>query len=218
MKIGILTMALSTLTLMGCSPQPQQNSLASHEDASSQPEYQSSPTIDYKKQKLDLLKSKIDFKQSQISIKSENTSISMKSLSETQLSIQAKRGEIAEYKSQVEAYLMNHKLAVAAITGGVGGTTIALDPNNEFSEEMETVAGAVAIASALYAISNMEEIKEVADTIQQSSAHIESLKAQLSSLELTEGKQNSELLENQNQLQSLEEELRILHSEYESLL
>jgi septal ring factor EnvC (AmiA/AmiB activator) len=87
--------------------------------------------------------------------------------------------KLADYENRVMAYLMDHKMAVACIVGGLGGATVSFDTTNEFSREVKNVAGAVTAISAIYAILNYSEVSEVADVLVQADSHVKNIKKEI---------------------------------------
>lgn len=87
--------------------------------------------------------------------------------------------KLNNYEDRVEAYLMNHKMAVACIVGGLGGASVSFDTTSEFSNEMKDVANVVTAISALYAILNLSEVVEVADVIEQADNNVKRMKNQI---------------------------------------
>ena len=61
-------------------------------------------------------------------------------------------------------YMMNHKMAMAALAAGYGGAKIAVDKTS-FSDEARTIGGAIAILAAVYAVDHMPEITEVGNRL-----------------------------------------------------
>ena len=94
----------------------------------------------------------------------------------------AVRGEKERFQASMKDYLLNHKMAVAAIAAGVGGTGVVLDDKNEFSGDIKAVAGTVAVLGALWAIANYDEVVEVADRLMEASATIEDFTTRTSTL------------------------------------
>jgi hypothetical protein len=90
------------------------------------------------------------------------------------------RSNLIDYQERVKAYMMNHKMAIAAIGAGAGGTGVAIDPNNEFSDDAKVMGGVVAFIALAYALENMQEIAEVADQLTQADSHVKSLERQIS--------------------------------------
>lgn len=71
----------------------------------------------------------------------------------------------ARLKQQVSSFMLNHKMAVAVLAAGAGGTAAALDDTGQFTAEarqLGAVAGALAL---LYALGNMEEVIHVASQL-----------------------------------------------------
>lgn len=86
---------------------------------------------------------------------------------------------LRKYKADVQRYMMRHKMAVASIASAAGGGAIALDSDNEFSDDAQKVAGIVGAFGALYAIANFDEVSEVADQMVQADSHVKSLEQQI---------------------------------------
>ena len=87
--------------------------------------------------------------------------------------------KLADYENRVMAYLMDHKMAVACIVGGLGGATVSFDTTSELSREVKDVAGAVTAISAIYAILNYSEVSEVADVLVQADSHVKNIKKEI---------------------------------------
>ena len=83
--------------------------------------------------------------------------------------------ELTDYERKVEAYLMNHKMAVASIVAGFGGSAVAMDTSNEFTTEMKEVAAIVGVIGAVYALFNMDEIIEVGDVLMQADTNVKNI-------------------------------------------
>ena len=120
------------------------------------------------------------------------------------------RSDLSDYKGRVEAYMMNHKMALTAIAMGIGGGIVAIDPNNEFSSDVKTVAGFTTLLAAGWALNNSDEIAEVADTLNQADSHVKSLERQI--LELS-----SQLASESQQLSREEQTLHILQVKREQI-
>lgn len=113
------------------------------------------------------------------------------------------QSNLKEYEVKVEAYMMNHKLAVAAILAGFGGATVALDANNEFSDEAESLGAVAAAIAALYAIANTEEVLQVGDYLIQADAHVKNLKNQIKMTQSNLETEKGQLQQEEQKLQSL---------------
>ena len=87
--------------------------------------------------------------------------------------------KLEDYESKVTAYLMDHKMAVACIVGGLGGASVSFDTTNELSREVKDVAGAVTAISAIYAVLNYSEVSEVADVLVQADSHVKNIKKEI---------------------------------------
>lgn len=114
------------------------------------------------------------------------------------------RSELSDYKGRVEAYMMNHKMALAAISAGIVGTGVALDSTSTFSSDEKTVGGLLAAGAALWALNNTEELAEVADTMNQADSHIKSLEHQIRTLSSQLAAESQHLLQEEQALRTLQ--------------
>ena len=94
-----------------------------------------------------------------------------------QLSMQ--HAKLNEFQAKVYEFMMNHKMAVTAIAVGAAGTGIALDPNNEFSEEAKKMGGLAAGLALGWAVFHADEVVFVLDELVKADAYVKSLKSQI---------------------------------------
>ena len=59
------------------------------------------------------------------------------------------RAELAEYNAGVQSYMLQHKLAVAAIVAGVAGTVPWQSDNQQYSQDAKEVALAVTAVAVI---------------------------------------------------------------------
>ncbi len=85
-----------------------------------------------------------------------------------------RRSQLTEYNASVQAYMLDHKMAVAALAAGVGGLQMA--SNNAYSDDAKQMGSAIAIIAALWAINNMDEVSDLLETLNQADAHADTLK------------------------------------------
>jgi hypothetical protein len=71
------------------------------------------------------------------------------------------RARAAELKRNVQAYMMEHKMAVAAIAAGAVGAGTALDDSGQFTEDARAVGAVVGLVAVGWALFNMEEVVHV---------------------------------------------------------
>jgi septal ring factor EnvC (AmiA/AmiB activator) len=121
---------------------------------------------------------------------------------EQQLSRQ--RSDLAQFEGQVKAFVMDHKMAVAAIAAGVGGAGVAMDSSNRFTPGEQEAAGWVAAGAALYALANSEEVTHVLDQLVQAESHAKTLEGHIAST-------NEQLRNELYQLQEEEQRLAALN-------
>lgn len=106
------------------------------------------------------------------------------SIAADELAVQYQRygNDIERHRIATKAYMMNHKLAVAALLSGAVSTAVAIDPESSFTGEMQVVAGGVALLIGAWAVSNAAEVMEVADVLVQADSHLRSLEAAASDI------------------------------------
>jgi len=84
--------------------------------------------------------------------------------------ITATENQQADHQTKVNDYMMDHKMAIAALAAGVAGAGVALDEQNEFSDDAKTLGGVTAFIAGIWALANHEEVIEVADRMAKASA------------------------------------------------
>ncbi len=75
-----------------------------------------------------------------------------------QLNLQV--AELNEHQAKIHGYMLDHEMAVAALTAGVAGAGVALDPNNSFSDDAKNIGGVLATLAVFYALANLNEISD----------------------------------------------------------
>jgi anti-sigma factor RsiW len=70
-----------------------------------------------------------------------------------------------ELDTRVHQYMMEHKEAVIALAAGVGGSGVALDSSNQYSDEARMVGGIAAGLALVWAVQHPDEIREVAESL-----------------------------------------------------
>jgi predicted nucleic acid-binding Zn-ribbon protein len=127
----------------------------------------------------------------------------------TSLETELQKRELAlqQFRSQVEAYMMNHKMAVAAIAAGVGGTSVALSDDNAFSSDAKAVAGVVGFIAALWAIENASEVGEVLDQMVQADARVKSFESQMRQIRGAIEQEQARIVSDRTRLSTLSAQL-----------
>jgi septal ring factor EnvC (AmiA/AmiB activator) len=120
------------------------------------------------------------------------------------------RNEMTHYRGQVEAYMMDHKMAIAALVVGGAGIGVALNDGNTFTPDEEFVGGVVAFIAAAYALANAQEVMQVADVLVQADTHFRRLESQLGDLQ-------HQLQNERTQLQLEEQQLAALNQQSDHL-
>ena len=93
--------------------------------------------------------------------------------------LQKQQLALQQFRDQVQAYMMDHKMAVAAIAAGIVGGGVALSEDNAFSSDAKAVGGIVGVIAALWAIENAAEVAEVLDQMVQADARVKRFESQL---------------------------------------
>ena len=75
------------------------------------------------------------------------------------------RAESAELQRRVQAFMMEHKMAVAAIAAGAAGGSVALDDSGRFTQEARDIGALVGLAAVGWAMFNMEEVLHVGNQL-----------------------------------------------------
>ncbi len=94
----------------------------------------------------------------------------------------AVEGEKERFEAAMKNYLLDHKMALAALAAGVGGGKVALDDSKRFSAEAKTLAGTVAFLGILWAIGNHQEVLEVADRLAKADIMMKGFDARMAKL------------------------------------
>lgn len=89
------------------------------------------------------------------------------------------QAQLREYNAGVQGYILDHKMAVAAIAAGIGGTGTAISHDSTYSEEVKEVGAAAALIAIVWALNNMDEVSDVVKTLNQADAHVKTLKADI---------------------------------------
>ena len=85
------------------------------------------------------------------------------------------QSEAAELRRRVQSFMMEHKMAVAALAAGAAGGLAALDDSGRVAQEAREVGAAVSFAAAVWAAFNMEEVLQVADQLVKADAALSNL-------------------------------------------
>jgi hypothetical protein len=85
------------------------------------------------------------------------------------------RAQAAEHKRNVQAFMTNHKMAVAAIAAGVVGAGTVLDDSGQFSEDARAVAAVVGLVAVGWALFNMDEVVQVGSELAKAESAAKSM-------------------------------------------
>lgn len=164
-----------------------------------------------------LLLSELQEAESRYALASQQILERRSAVQQSEARLKGLRAELIDYEGNVQAFMMNNKMAVAALAAGTGGAVVALDATNEFSEEARQVGGVVGVLGGLYCMSNFEECTRVGDQLVQASAHVESLKARINSTEAYYDRESQLLATAEQEFQTLGPEVRNIRSKLRAL-
>lgn len=82
----------------------------------------------------------------------------------------------ARYNQSLQSYMLNNKLAVAAIGLGLAGTSAALSDDGSVSQEGRAVGAGVGLLAAAYAIANADEVMSVFNELVKADAAMRAMK------------------------------------------
>lgn len=82
-------------------------------------------------------------------------------LASLQQQLDGERNRRAHFEQALRAYMLDNKLAVAAIALGLGGAGVALSDDSRISDEARAVGGVAGVLAAAYAIANADEVLAV---------------------------------------------------------
>jgi peptidoglycan hydrolase CwlO-like protein len=120
--------------------------------------------------------------------------------------------QLAEYQTQVEGYMLDHKMALTAIVAGVAGAGVALDSSNAFSEDAKNMGGVVTFVAALWALGNLDEISDVVKTLNEADAHVRTLRAGMERTRSAIEGRHADLVAKQSQLAELGQQIATLNA------
>lgn len=155
-----------------------------------------------------LLSSQLNGFENQRNVLSSQVSGLQSQLSTVQVELSSVQSELNRYRNQVNAYMMNHKMAAAAIALGVAGGNMALDDTNAFSEDAKALGGVAAAIAAIYAISNYEEVAEVFDVMMQADVQVKQYERNLREVNTRRGNLQRQLQQYQVSLGQVNHEIQ----------
>jgi len=120
---------------------------------------------------------------------------------------------VNEYEASVQGYMMDHKMVVFALAAGVAGADVALDPNNEFTQDAKNVGGVVTAVAAIYALANLAEVSDVVKNLNEADAHFRTLQAGIAQTEADIQQQQQDLQINEGQIAELSQKIASLQAQ-----
>lgn len=89
----------------------------------------------------------------------------------------------AQLNEQVTSFLLNHKMAAAALALGLGGAATALDESGQYTPEVKQLGAVASAAAALYVLFNLEEVVHVASQLADAEQSARSLDQRTAALQ-----------------------------------
>jgi len=127
------------------------------------------------------------------------------------------RAQLQEYNAGVQSYMLQHKMAVAALLAGVAGTVPWMNGNDTYSEDAKEVGAAITAIAVIWAISNMDEVSEVLSTLNQADAHVHSLQAQIDQTSSAIGQEQAGIRQTQERLGMLSQKTAAVQQQLSQL-
>ena len=124
--------------------------------------------------------------------------------------------QLEDLTDRVQAYILDHKMAVASIAAGVGGAAVALD--DSFTEDEQGWGAVAGIAGAAYAVWNADEVAEVTDQLLQASQRAENLEQRIATARANHTKEAAAMAPLRQQLEHLNSRANALRTTIQSLL
>lgn len=126
--------------------------------------------------------------------------------------LRSQNAELDEYNARIQGYILDHKMAVAAIAAGVGGAETALSENNAYSEDVKEVGGIVALLAVAWAAEHMDEVSDVVKNLNYADAHVRTLNAGIQQTVSAMNHQQAEIQASQNNLAQLDQRGSVLQA------
>lgn len=133
------------------------------------------------------------------------------------LELTKQNSELSEYKRKVNAYMLDHKMAIITLAAGFGGAAVAYDANNEFSEQAQEFGTIAAGMALFYALDNSSEIVEVADQLMQASTNVKALNSQILETQNAINVESEPIAQQQQSMQVLKVNYQLHDEELKSL-
>jgi hypothetical protein len=138
-------------------------------------------------------------------------------LEATKQRLQVENAQLNEYNASVQGYMLQHKTAVAVIAAGLAGAGTTLASDNQFSEQAKEVGTIVAVGALLWAASNMDEVTEVFNNLNQADAHAKTLKADIAQAAASIQQQTAAVQQSQQRLDLLAQRTAALQHQRDQL-
>ncbi len=156
------------------------------------------------------LQSQIETLTNQSSSISQQISNQQSSLVALQQRLSSERTALDDYNASVQNYMLQHKMAVAAIVAGVAGTVPWLEGDGKYSQDAKELGLALTVVAIFWASQNMAEVSEVLGNLTEADEHRKSAQAEID--------QTSEAIQQQQvNLQSLRNQLNQLAQQIDSV-
>jgi DNA repair exonuclease SbcCD ATPase subunit len=131
--------------------------------------------------------------------------------------LRAQQTELNNKNESVQVYMMNHKMAIAALIVGVKGTQVWADSGNQYSEDAKQLGSTLAVVAVTWAVFHMDEVDEVLETMNQADDKIRNLKAEIVQTSSAIEEQRSTVQNSHDHLQLLSQRTAALQQELSQL-
>jgi outer membrane murein-binding lipoprotein Lpp len=85
--------------------------------------------------------------------------------------------DLNNFNTTVVSYMLDHKLAVAALVAGLGGASAALDGSNAYTDQAKQLGSAIAVVAAIWAIGHADEVGQVLQVLNRADLQVRGLQS-----------------------------------------
>lgn len=139
---------------------------------------------------------------------------SVQALDEELSSLQSKA---AWHQRAVEAFMMDHKMAVAALAAGAAGGLLALDDSGSVSQEAREIGAVVGIVALGWALFNQDEVLQVANELVKAESTQQALNGRIEVLQQNLAAERDELQQAQTVLERVNQQASSIRTALQGL-
>ena len=131
--------------------------------------------------------------------------------------LQLQNAQLNEYNASVDAYILQHKMAVGVIAAGLAGANVTLSSDNQYSQQAHDLSGIALVGATIWILANMDEVTEVFNTLNQADAHVKSLKSDIAQTSSAIDQQTAAVQESQQGIAVIAQKTATLQRERDQL-